>query len=508
MEKMNQVSVSEFFTKSKEEMYDMAVDMVEKYNRLVDICNDSAERISELVIERDNLSKGVQKLIGERDDLIERHATYTSALNKDIADKAAKIELMQQEIDGRKTGYVALKTQMDILKKECDRYANDVMEKCTYIDTLKQDIEDMEEETEKLKETIKTKDEEITKRCKDIISQSGTICNLKKELDARGEEIKKLNECIMNKNKSINTANDAIVNLRKEIGAHEEENKRLSEKIIELKKERDKHMARVNDLRMGLDCAKASKEKHEEAAHDKVVEDLRETITYWRNKYVAAQEEIEKLDGTIEEWKNQERIRTDQLRATESKVEELWEEIERLRDLGEHWKRSYFNIRYSLNKLKDKSKEDDHGRKGFKEYIKWIVKEEEAKYKESWKARLNKELATIFEEEETIKYRPSEIDRFINFLKDEVDKKRIVDIGEGAEKIIGVSRELFDAAIKALVDDGYQEIIGRIPQATNSYIYMDMHVLATPDVETKETANAENIKSLDFDIPCGEDAIE
>lgn len=49
MEKMNQVSVSEFFAKSKEELYDEAVEMVEKYNRLIDICNDSSERIAELV---------------------------------------------------------------------------------------------------------------------------------------------------------------------------------------------------------------------------------------------------------------------------------------------------------------------------------------------------------------------------------------------------------------------------------------------------------------------------
>ena len=71
MEKMNQVSVTEFMSKSKEEMYDMAVEMVEKYNRLVDICNDSAERIAEL---------------------IERHNVYTSALNKDIVAKDAKID--------------------------------------------------------------------------------------------------------------------------------------------------------------------------------------------------------------------------------------------------------------------------------------------------------------------------------------------------------------------------------------------------------------------------------
>lgn len=49
LDRMNQVAVSEFFSKSKEELYDEAVKMVEKYNRLVDICNDSAERMAELM---------------------------------------------------------------------------------------------------------------------------------------------------------------------------------------------------------------------------------------------------------------------------------------------------------------------------------------------------------------------------------------------------------------------------------------------------------------------------
>lgn len=66
MEKMNQISVSEFMNLTKTQMYDKAVEMVEKYNRLVDICNDSTERMAELVA---------------------RHKIYTNALNQDIADK-------------------------------------------------------------------------------------------------------------------------------------------------------------------------------------------------------------------------------------------------------------------------------------------------------------------------------------------------------------------------------------------------------------------------------------
>ena len=365
MEKMNQVSVSEFFAKTNEERYDDAVAMVEKYNRLVDICNDSAERMAELVV--------------ERDDLTERHNVYTSALNKDIAAKAAKIELMQKELDGRKAGYAALKARFD--------------------------------------------------------SKNDEIENLKKELDARGEEIKKLNKCIMNKNESINTANDAIVNLRKEIGAHEEENKKLENRISELRKERDKHMARVNDLRMELDCVKASKEKHEEAVRDEVHE-LSEDAKYWKEAFEAQSvnladkvkentylkkeleqtctakeldlkghqrrgmslvnaladknDEIKKLKESIEEWKNQERIRTNQLRATERKVEELWKEIEKF----------------------TKGEDDDYGKSGFKRYIEHLIEEEERAVPERFKERLNEEITAIFTKEEETEV---EVDKSKNY---------------------------------------------------------------------------------------------
>lgn len=141
MEKMNQVSVSEFMNLTKTQMYDKAVEMVEKYNRLVDICNDSAERISELVI--------------ERNDLVEKHNTYTHSLNADIAAKDAKIELMQKELDGRKAGYVALKAQMDTKYISIEEH-NDICK--TYEinnESLKNQVEYLKEELWKRIEGLK-----------------------------------------------------------------------------------------------------------------------------------------------------------------------------------------------------------------------------------------------------------------------------------------------------------------------------------------------------------------
>ena len=451
MEKKNVMTREEFkHFETIDAMYDMYLSVVTGFNRLVDICNDGSERIAELVIERDNLSKGVQKLIGERDELTERHKVYTNALNKDIADKAAKIDLLEKEIEGRKEGYIALKVRMDTKYISIDDH-NDVCK------AYEKKVVELKKEIEKWQDLAKINGDTIRNQydvCEDFKKK---ITELENEIEGRKKTIKLLDEKVERQRENLNALNKTLEirtkenerliavknNQDKEIEAHESENARLSEKIIELKKERDNQMARVSDLRMELDCVKASKEKHEEAAHDKVVEDLRESFNYWRTKCLATQEENEKLKRTIEKCKDYDtslmdslRINNDDLKEQVSKLKkeldetykawntdsenhqkremtlvdeiakknrdiEYYKNQERIRtDRREHWRRSYFNIRYSLNKLKDESKEDDHGRKGFKEYIEWLVKEEEEKFKESWKARLNEELEAIFKEEE------------------------------------------------------------------------------------------------------------
>lgn len=235
MEKMNQVSVSEFFVKSKEEMYDMAVEMVEKYNRLIDICNDSCERIAKLVIERDNLSKDVQKLIGERDELIERHNVYTSALNKDIADKAAKIDLLEKEIEGRKEGYTALKELMDTKYISIEEHNN-------ICEDFKKKIVKLEKESEKWQDLAKMNRDTICNQydvCEDFKKK---VAELEKELADCKVKIRHQKENLdgINKTLEIRTKeNESLIkvrnNLNKEIEAHESENARLSEKIMNLK---------------------------------------------------------------------------------------------------------------------------------------------------------------------------------------------------------------------------------------------------------------------------------
>lgn len=305
---------------------------------------------------------------------IERHKVYTNALNNDLSDKAAKIELMQKELDGRKAGYAALKARFDhmtALEESWHANAQELVETCKskneeinklrkesekwqdlakmnrdticnqydVCEEFKKKIAELEEENEKLKVDLiheREKNEKLAKDhaelendmrkyTTDIISQSGTIWNLKKELyDTKETLDETIKNCI-----PLTAYEIAVNDLKEEIKKLEEENKDLKIRDDELTKQVANKLSDIDSLR----------------------------------KYIT-------------HWKNQERIRTDQLRATESKVEELWEEIEKLK------------------------REDDHGRKGFKRYIEWLVKEEEAKYKESWKVRLNEELEAIFKEEE------------------------------------------------------------------------------------------------------------
>lgn len=426
---------------------------------------------------------------------MERHAVYTTALNKDIADKAAKIDLLEKEIEGRKEGYIALKVRMDTKYISIDDH-NDVCK------AYEKKVAELEKESEKWQDLAKMNRDTICDQYNVCEEFKKKITELENEIEGRKKTIKLLDEKVERQRENLNALNKTLEirtkenerliavknNQYKEIEAHESENARLSEKIIELKKEKSYLKKELNET---CTCKELDLKGH----------NRREMALV--NDLADKNDEIKKLEESIDYYKNQERIRTDQLRATERKVDELWGLVNELK--------------------KEKKEGDDYAREGFKLYVKNTLAEAEGDKNEANEV-ITEAVRSAYaewgktqkENEETIKKAIKEVmnkkygyaGEIAFRIRSEVDKKRIVDIGEGAEKILGVSRELFDAAIKTLVDDGYQEIIGRIPQATNSYVYMDMHVLATPDVETKETANAENIKSLDFDIPCGEDSIE
>lgn len=82
------------------------------------------------------------------------------------------------------------------------------------------------------------------------------------------------------------------------------------------------------------------------------------------------------------------------------------------------------------------------------------------------------------------------------FLKKQVDEKRIIDVGSGVETELKISKEKLKQAIDILKDEGYVSYGGRIDQVTNANNKTTIKVLCSPGTEHKDIYNVENIKSI------------
>lgn len=83
-----------------------------------------------------------------------------------------------------------------------------------------------------------------------------------------------------------------------------------------------------------------------------------------------------------------------------------------------------------------------------------------------------------------------------NFIKDQIDKKGMVDVGTGVEKEINISKEKLNQALAILEAEGYSVYGGRVPQATNSNQMTTIKVACPPGTQHKDIYNYENIHSL------------
>jgi chromosome segregation ATPase len=375
-------------------------------------------------------------------EAINRHNTYTNALNKDIADKEAKIELLEKELEGRKEGYTALKELIDTKYISIEEH-NKICKKNN--DT----IEDYEEEIASLNTQLKVaddlrmhKDQDIIRQAEALRERDAKIEKLEKELEhrrnmtddencvmnslydeiaRRTEKINELTIKVTNQKKNLdginktleirNKENESLIQVRnnmdREIEAHEAENKRLTEKIkelrdlanvnkntidyhyeaceklkkkiAELEKENGDYAIRVNNLTKELEKTYAEKEadlKNHNRRDMNLVDEL-----------AGKNDKIKGLVEEIEYYKSQEHIRTDQLRATESKVEQLYKEIEQLKYDNSYLTKASKNkndiirkayVRYVdeackgreeiMNECYKKLTKDDTGYQGFKQY--------------------------------------------------------------------------------------------------------------------------------------------
>ncbi len=83
-----------------------------------------------------------------------------------------------------------------------------------------------------------------------------------------------------------------------------------------------------------------------------------------------------------------------------------------------------------------------------------------------------------------------------NFLRDQVDKKGMVDVGTGVERELGISREKLNQALYILEMDGYPTYGGGVPQVTNKGRQTNLKVLCKPGAEHKDIYAFDKIGSV------------
>lgn len=83
-----------------------------------------------------------------------------------------------------------------------------------------------------------------------------------------------------------------------------------------------------------------------------------------------------------------------------------------------------------------------------------------------------------------------------NFLKDQVDKKGMIDVGKDVERELNISKEKLDQALYILERDGYPLYKGGIPNATNPGKQINQRVICPPGTQHKEIYNYDKVHSL------------
>lgn len=85
----------------------------------------------------------------------------------------------------------------------------------------------------------------------------------------------------------------------------------------------------------------------------------------------------------------------------------------------------------------------------------------------------------------------------VDFLREQVDKKGMVDVGTGVDRELGISKERLEVALYYLqTREGYPVYSGRFDQVTNPNQKTTQKVLCVPGKEHKDIYDLENVHSL------------
>lgn len=92
--------------------------------------------------------------------------------------------------------------------------------------------------------------------------------------------------------------------------------------------------------------------------------------------------------------------------------------------------------------------------------------------------------------------RMSQAQKTADFLKEQIDKKGMIDVGTGVERELGISKEKLNQALSILEAEGYPVYKGGIPQVTNKGKQTNQRVICPPGTEHKEIYNFDKINSI------------
>ena len=86
-----------------------------------------------------------------------------------------------------------------------------------------------------------------------------------------------------------------------------------------------------------------------------------------------------------------------------------------------------------------------------------------------------------------------------DFIREQVDKKGMIDVGTGVERELNISKEKLNQALTILEEEGYPVYKGGIPQATNPGKQTNQKVICPPGTQHKEIYNYDKIHPLNED---------
>ena len=92
--------------------------------------------------------------------------------------------------------------------------------------------------------------------------------------------------------------------------------------------------------------------------------------------------------------------------------------------------------------------------------------------------------------------RMNEAKKTAAFIKEQIDKKGMIDVGTGVERELNISKERLNQALYLLEREGYPVYKGGIPQVTNPGKQINQRVICPPGTEHKEIYNYDKVHSL------------